>query len=247
MREPPLGPLTKFIVGFCTLLFAISAITTPTDETGPALSTIKKEMLYDYPKAYELNQNIPYWEGFYNQIVSHFKEGTAFKIQAPVFEKIKQGEVWRLFTPIFLHGDIFHLLFNMAWAIVIGRQLESRLGLFKTSLFILITALVSNTAQYLMSGPNFIGYSGVLCGMFAFIWVRQKKAPWEEYDLDSSTALFILVFVSGLFLFETFATLLNIYGNIYISPNIANTAHITGGLTGAFLAALPYFSRKDTA
>jgi GlpG protein len=246
MREPPLGPLTRFIVIFCALIFAISALTTPSEKGVLPLSPLKKAFLFDFPKAYQLNRNIPYWTGFYDQIVSYFKEGKPIQINAPLFEKIKEGEISRFFTPIFLHGDLLHLLFNMTWAIVLGRQIESRIGIRKTLIFILITAFISNTAQYLMSGPNFVGYSGVLCGMFGFIFVRQKKAPWEAYDLDRSTFLFILVFVLGILLFQVIAFLFEIFLNVYISPNIANTAHITGGLTGIFLALTPYFSRKDT-
>ena len=209
------------------------------------LSPVKRALLYDFPQAYELNQNIPHWDGFYDQIAPAL-QGKPFKINAPLFEKIKQGEVWRLFTPIFLHGDIFHILFNMAWAIIIGRQIESRIGVWKTILFIMITAAISNTAQYLMSGPNFIGYSGVLCGMFGFIWIRQRHCPWEEYDLERSTALFIFIFVMGVFSLQVLAFFLNFFANIHFNLPIANTAHLTGGLTGAFLALLPYFSRKES-
>ena len=83
----------------------------------------------------------------------------------------------------------------MIWLAVLGRQMELRLGGFRYLLFILITGIISNIVQYMMSGPNFLGYSGILCAMLSFIWVRQKKAAWEGYVLQDSTMGFMLLFL----------------------------------------------------
>ena len=41
---------------------------------------------------------------------------------------ISAGQVWRVVTPIFLHGDIFHLAFNMYMFHMFARMIEDRRG-----------------------------------------------------------------------------------------------------------------------
>jgi GlpG protein len=185
----------------------------------------------------------PYWQGIYEKVVLHFKDPKAsWNFDAPLFEKIRQGEVWRLVTPCFLHFDIFHIFFNMIWLIVLGRQIEARLGIARYIIFIVITGVVSNIAQYLMSGPNFIGFSGVVCAMIVFVWVRQKKVPWEGYLLHPSTVMFVGFFVFAILGIQLFSFLMEINGMRSISPAIANTAHLVGGGTGYLLGRTSLFA-----
>ncbi|ADI38793.1 Rhomboid family protein [Waddlia chondrophila 2032/99] len=237
-------------------------------------SPIKKHLLYDYPATYEMTDKlvkaygfdrlfepqtlppegrylltqmykIPMWHGFYPIILDSLKQGKALTGgKAPLFEKIREGEVWRLFTPILLHADIFHLFFNMIWLLVLGVQMEKRLGIFRMILFILISAAISNTAQYLMSGPDFIGFSGVLCGMIVFVWIRQKNAPWEGYHLQSSTMAFISIFVGAMAGIQLISFALELMGQPSLAPPIANTAHLSGALAGLIMAKVPFFSWK---
>ena len=95
-----------------------------------------------------------------------------------------------------------------------------------------------------MSGPYFIGLSGVVVGMVGFIWQRQRKAPWEGYPLNKPTILFIVIFVAVMALLEFFAFFMHLFTTFALSPNIANTAHIVGGLVGIGLGRLPFFQRK---
>lgn len=233
---------------------------------------INKALMYDYPAAYELIdslvdkygidavmtpqalpeegqkiltqfKNTPYWEGFYPLIVAHFSDEHApLQHNAPLFEKIRTGEIWRIFTPAFLHNDIFHLFFNMIWLVVLGRQIEQRIGKWRYLLFILIAAVIPNTAQYLMSGPNFLGFSGILCAMLTFIWVRQRKTAWEGYQLERGTFIFISLFILLMFILQSVAFVLETQGNRSLSIGIANTAHLVGAATGLVLAKLNLFS-----
>ena len=162
-----------------------------------------------------------------------------------LFGKIRQGEVWRLFTPVLLHGNLLHILFNMAWVWVLGRQIEQRIGIFRYLIFTLIIGVIANVFQYIASGPEFLGYSGIVMGMVGFIWMRQKMAPWEGYPLQPTIVRFILIYVMVLLVLELVSLGLDFFHVTELYANIANTAHIIGGLTGIVLARLPFFSRSS--
>ena len=189
-----------------------------------------------------------YWKGFYPKLLAIFG-GTqeSSSLEAPMFEKIRQGQIWRLITPALLHADIFHILFNMLWLFVLGQQLEERMSPFRFILFMLIVGVVSNTFQYLMSGSNFLGFSGIICGMLGYIWIRQKKAPWEGYVLQPGTLLLLTVFVLALFVIQVVAFASQIMFGTTFSPNIANTAHLIGAGTGIILGQLTYFSWRKVS
>ena len=232
---------------------------------------IYKTLIYDYPEAYEIVdklinaygieklQNLaelpvegrlllqkyaetPYWTGFYDKAVLYLKNPSGpLNFDAPLFEKIREGEFWRIFTPIFLHGNVLHLFFNIIWLIVLGKLMEDKIGSARFFLFVLITAAISNTAQYLMSGPEFIGISGVICAMLGFIWARQRTAPWEGYNLMPGVISFMVLFVFAVAFIQTAAFFLQVYQNINLMPGIANTAHISGGITGYLIGRLNLF------
>ena len=112
-----------------------------------------------------------------------------------LFEKILQGELWRLFTPALLHGSLLHLLFNMTWLYVLGRQIEERIGGALYLLFVVLTGIFTNVTQYLVSGYAFLGFSGILLAMAAFIATRQKIFPKEGFFLEKHLYTFFKVVV----------------------------------------------------
>ncbi|MEI8125734.1 MAG: rhomboid family intramembrane serine protease [Parachlamydiaceae bacterium] len=243
--------------------------------TPLASPPINKQLYYDYPHAFELLDKLvrlygieslqapkelpseggyifsefkktPYWEGGYDIVVEKL-QGKEISYPLPtMFEKIRDGEVWRLFTPCLLHNDILHLVFNMIWLIVLGRQMEQRLSARKYLLILLFIGVVSNTCQYLVTGSAFLGFSGILCGMLTFIWMRQKVAPWEGYPLERSTFFFMMYFILTMLLIQCVSFYMEIEHNISISPGIANTAHFSGAIVGALLGCLPFFSWKTS-
>jgi GlpG protein len=234
-------------------------------------SPVDKALLYDFPHFYELLDTFlqrygyealkhpeelsaegkgmynilnktPYWQGYYDMIMEQgFKNITDWKKYPPMFEKIREGEVWRIFTPALIHANIFHIFFNMIWLIVLGKQIEQRMKPFSYILFIFLLGIFSNTAQYLMSGPNFLGFSGVLMGMLTFIWMRQRNTPWEGYLLDRTTFIFMMVFVFGVAGLQLISFITEKTMQVAITPNIANTAHISGALGGLMLGKLNFF------
>lgn len=136
--------------------------------------------------------------------------------------EVMRGEAWRIFTPIFIHFGIIHLLFNMMWVMQLGTMLERVHGRFFFIVLVVSIAFFSNSIQYLVSGPHFGGMSGVVFGIFGFAWVRGKIDVSVPYRLDQAT---VVLMVFWLFLCYTGV----------VGP-IANWAHTVGLLTGAAVA-----------
>lgn len=137
------------------------------------------------------------------------------------------GQFWRPITPIFLHFGFTHLAFNGMCLWLFGARIERLLGAGRLIGVILLTALVSNAAQYLWAGPHiFGGMSGVAFGLAGFVWVRHQFRPHPLTELPG-----VLVFMMLLSLF------LGISGALdsLVGGSIANAAHLGGLLSGAIL------------
>lgn len=151
----------------------------------------------------------------------------------PVLPEIQAGEVWRLVTPILVHGSIsqvggvMHLFFNMLCLLDFGTMIERARGTRLLALLVMGIAIPSNLAQYFMSGPAFFGMSGVVYGLIGYIWMCGKFDP-----------------NSGLFLHQTTVTMAVIWYFLCLGGlvgNIANTVHTVGfavGLAWGYLSAL---------
>ncbi len=187
---------------------------------------------------------VPFWRGLYDWVLLKLKTGDTSEAEGPLFIKLREGEGWRLFTPCILHGGLLHILFNMLWLWFLGRPIEQRLGFFRTLLLTVVVAIGSNTAQYFMGGPFFIGYSGVVMGLAGFSWSREKIAPWEGYPLSSSTLLFLVLFVAAMFALQAISFFVQLLGLANFEPNIANTAHISGAVFGVILGRASFFAQR---
>ena len=105
----------------------------------------------------------------------------------PGLPEVRRGQVWRLFTPMFLHFDILHILFNMLWLRDLGSMIEARKTSWLLLLLVLVIAGTSNVAQYLVSGPAFGGMSGVVYGLLGYIWMQGRFNPASRLSLQPQT------------------------------------------------------------
>lgn len=264
-------PLTRFITLACVILFFFQLLTESshtTAITSPLYvsSPIERTLLFDMPEAASLYTkaidlyyepgmetlpkegrvliskalNTPYWKGFYDILAG---TNTEWKSE-PWFEKISDGEYWRLITPALLHGGLLHILFNLLWFWMLGKEVEKTIGASRMGVLILIIAIGSNTLQYLMTGFQFIGLSGVVAGLLLFIGERQRIAPWEGYTLQRSVYYFLLFYIFGLAVIEILLFLGSFIGLPNLPISIANTAHVGGALIGFLLGRLNLFAWK---
>lgn len=150
-------------------------------------------------------------------ITEYFRENN-YAFWSNKLPEIFSGQIWRLITPIFLHFNFLHIFFNMWWLKDLGNIIEYKQGKKFFAFLLLSIALASNLSQFFMSGPMFGGMSGVIYGLFGYIWIRGKFDPSSGYYIDQST---VYILIGWLFLCMTGL----------LGP-IANTAHVAGLLAG---------------
>ncbi|HCS52715.1 rhomboid family intramembrane serine protease [uncultured Rubinisphaera sp.] len=149
---------------------------------------------------------------------------------APGFREIREGEIWRLFTPVFIHFDPFHLLFNMYWLFLFGAMLEPRLKSWRFLIMVLTIGILSNIGEYYFRipllewrpDPSFGGMSGVNYGLFGYIWVKGSLEPEAGIALPQFTIYLMIGFF--------FICMTGMIGPI------ANGAHTFGLLIGCAIA-----------
>lgn len=189
-------------------------------------------------------ERAPFFRGMYAWVVLKITGHNPDQALGPIFYKIRQGEIWRLFTPCILHAGLLHLGFNMLWLWILGRQIEQRIGWMRYLLLTLVVGIVGNTVQYIMSGPFFLGYSGIITGLAGFIWSRERIAPWEGYPLQRSMIKFLALFIIAMFALQFGSFLLLLFTSTNFTLNIANAAHIGGAIFGIFLGRLSFFDAR---
>lgn len=159
---------------------------------------------------------------------------TGFYIKWQGLDQLLYGQVWRLFTPMFLHFGFMHIIFNMLWLHDLGRMIEGRKGHWFFLGMVLAVAGISNLAQYFVSGPNFGGMSGVVYGLLGFVWMKMKFQP-EEGLFISTTIVWLMMIWLVLCFTGAFGP-------------VANTVHtvglIIGGLWGYYPTAMQKWRRS---
>ncbi len=139
-------------------------------------------------------------------------------IWQPGLEEIRQGQIWRLFTPMFLHFTILHIFFNMWWLKDLGAIIETFKGSWVLLGLTLVIAAVSNVAQFFVGGPMFGGMSGVVYGLLGYLWIYGKCNPASPIRLNPQIVQFMIIWF--------FVCLIGVI------PHVANTVHGIGAVMG---------------
>lgn len=140
---------------------------------------------------------------------------------------LKKGEIWRVITPMFLHGSMMHLAFNMMWVYSLGSIIERMHGSRFFTLLLLGTQTIGMLVQVYFpqawgGSPFAIGASGAVYGMFGYLWLRPMVDPEFPFGIAPVNVALML---GWLVLCFTSAV-----------PNVANGAHV-GGLIAGLIAA----------
>jgi len=151
-------------------------------------------------------------------LITEYREEGNYIVWQPDLPEIRHGQIWRLFTPMFLHFGILHIIFNMLWLRDLGSIIEAHKGWRLLLLLVSVFAVLSNLAQFLTSGPSFGGMSGVVYGLLGYVWMQGKFNPASKLRLQSQTVRLMIIWF--------FVCLTGLLGPI------ANTAHAVGAVAG---------------
>jgi GlpG protein len=111
----------------------------------------------------------------------------------------------------------------------LGTLIEARQSTGQMAALVLLIGVLSNIGQYFFGGPGFGGMSGVIYGLFGYIWIRGKCDPTSGLFVDPRNVMMMIVWFF-LCLFQ-------------IIPHVANTAHAVGLVMGVVWGALPLGKR----
>lgn len=102
-------------------------------------------------------------------VVSNFGMDTIRLIEcgANVGSLVKNGEIYRLISYMFLHAGIFHIFFNMYSLYIVGPQVENFFGKWKFLLIYMISGISGGLLSIALNGEIIsVGASGAIFGLF---------------------------------------------------------------------------------
>ena len=143
---------------------------------------------------------------------------------------VAQGEYWRLFTALFLHGGFLHLAFNLFALYVLGPPLERSIGTIRFLACYLISGLASSAGVValneigLVRAAEVIGASGCIMGVvgaWAGFLLRHHHAPFAKQQLANIGLIVVIQIAFDL-----------------TTPQVSMASHMCGLVAGFFLGLI---------
>jgi rhomboid protease GluP len=135
---------------------------------------------------------------------------------------IVNGQIWRLFTAMFLHASLTHLFFNGYALFIFGLQMERVYGSGRFLLIYLLAGLFGSLASFALHKNVFaVGASGAIFGIIGtqlafFVLHHNKFGRFGRQNLMNTVVIIVINVIFGISV-----------------PRIDNLAHM-GGLVAGF-------------
>lgn len=142
----------------------------------------------------------------------------------------EHGEYWRIMTAVFLHFNIWHILFNCIALYQVGQYIEQEYGGARFLIIFVLTGIAGNVLQlYLMHSAGVLaGASGAVFGLIGFCGLHAH--------LTGNIALRRMMFQWAIYSF--------IFGFFIRAANLAHFGGFVAGLGLGVLIPVYRFSRR---
>jgi rhomboid protease GluP len=116
---------------------------------------------------------------------------------------IVQGQIWRLFTPMFLHGSILHIAFNMYALFYFGRMVERHYGRIRYLGLFILSGFAGNVISFMFSPYQSLGSSTSIFGLLGAVGVliyqnRTIFGPIARQALSQVVIIAVINLIIGL-------------------------------------------------
>merc|ERR1719235_1118675 len=140
---------------------------------------------------------------------------------------VARGEVWRLFTPVFLHANLTHLLFNVFFQLRMGFGMEKQFGREKMMLIYFVCGVFGNLMSISVDPFKLaVGASTAGFGLIG-VWLAEILLSWEILGPARERTIIWIVFM-----------LVSVTTMSTMTPNMDLWGHLGGALGGFLLSIL---------
>ena len=134
------------------------------------------------------------------------------------------GEVWRLFTAIFVHADILHIFGNMFFLLIFGLRAEDMFDIREYLLIYFLSGLSGGLLTLAWPGTLSVGASGAIFGILGATLIYARQSIRQS--------------IIGALIYAFFFFIIN------LGPNVNYLAHLGGLATGLLMGYILAKSRR---
>jgi len=161
--------------------------------------------------------------GFSLEVLKNGFEVPVLRELGANFAVKESHEVWRLFTYMFLHGSIIHILVNMYSLVALGNQIETFFGKWKFIIIYVLSGIAGGMLSAAIApGTTSVGASGAIFGLLGamlYFGFHYRAYFGQAVKMQILPVIAINLAIG------------------FLLPNIDNWCHI-GGLVGGFLVTM---------
>ena len=145
----------------------------------------------------------------------------------------QHGRWWTLFTAIYLHGGLLHLIFNIMWIRQLGPAVEELFGRARLVIIFTVAGVVGFVVSNALGIPFTVGASGSIFGLLGAMvaFGRRRGGTYGQLVLRQYGQWALVLFVLGFFM-----------------SGVNNWAHgggFVGGLAAGFLLSFESARRES--